>query len=71
MKQVLAAALLAGLSLIPAAGVAARSDPSQWRADATKERITFAFLPLTARWTNRPTFQQVMTFAAHRPRSRH
>ena len=43
-------------------------DPAQWREDATKERITFGFLPLTARWTNRPTFQQVVTFAAHRPR---
>jgi acyl-homoserine lactone acylase PvdQ len=43
-------------------------DPSQWRADATSERISFGFLPLTARWTNRPTFQQVITFAGHRPR---
>ena len=44
------------------------SDPARWREDATQERITFGFLPLTARWTNRPTFQQVITFAAHRPR---
>jgi acyl-homoserine lactone acylase PvdQ len=43
-------------------------DPMQWRADGTRERITFGFLPLTARWTNRPTFQQVITFAGHRPR---
>jgi acyl-homoserine lactone acylase PvdQ len=43
-------------------------DPGQWHADATKERITFGFLPLTARWTNRPTFQQVITFSSHRPR---
>jgi len=43
-------------------------DPSQWREDATKERITFGFLPLTARWTNRPTFQQVISFNSHRPR---
>jgi acyl-homoserine lactone acylase PvdQ len=43
-------------------------DPGQWRADATKERITFGFLPLTGRWTNRPTFQQVVTFSSHRPR---
>jgi acyl-homoserine lactone acylase PvdQ len=43
-------------------------DLAQWREDATGERITFGFLPLTARWTNRPTFQQVMTFNAHRPR---
>jgi acyl-homoserine lactone acylase PvdQ len=43
-------------------------DPRQWRADATAERITFGFLPKTARWTNRPTFQQVITFNSHRPR---
>jgi acyl-homoserine lactone acylase PvdQ len=43
-------------------------DPAQWRADATKERLSFGFLPLTARWTNRPTFQQVITFDSHRPR---
>jgi acyl-homoserine lactone acylase PvdQ len=43
-------------------------DPTTWRADATAERLSFGFLPLTARWTNRPTFQQVITFAGHRPR---
>jgi acyl-homoserine lactone acylase PvdQ len=43
-------------------------DPTAWRADATAERLSFGFLPLTARWTNRPTFQQVITFAGHRPR---
>jgi acyl-homoserine lactone acylase PvdQ len=43
-------------------------DPAQWREDATKERLSFGFLPLTARWTNRPTFQQVITFTGHRPR---
>ena len=43
-------------------------DPVLWRADATNERLTFGFLPLTARWTNRPTFQQVITFTGHRPR---
>jgi acyl-homoserine lactone acylase PvdQ len=43
-------------------------DPSAWRADASRERLSFGFLPLTARWTNRPTFQQVITFAGHRPR---
>jgi acyl-homoserine lactone acylase PvdQ len=43
-------------------------DPATWRADATRERLSFGFLPLTARWTNRPTFQQVITFAGHRPR---
>ena len=46
------------------------ADPSRWRADATKERITFGLLPTTMRWANRPTFQQVISFAAHRPRSR-
>jgi len=43
-------------------------DPSTWRADANGERIRFAgFAPLTMRWTNRPTFQQVIGFSAHRP----
>ena len=43
--------------------------PTAWRADATRERIRFAgFLPLTMRWANRPTFQQVITFDRHRPR---
>jgi acyl-homoserine lactone acylase PvdQ len=43
-------------------------DPTAWRADATKERIQFApgFLPLTMRWTNRPTFQQILSFDGHR-----
>ena len=33
-------------------------------ADATAERITFApgFLPATMRWTNRPTYQQILSF---------
>jgi acyl-homoserine lactone acylase PvdQ len=43
-------------------------DPSRWRADATRERLRFGFLPQTARWTNRPTFQQVITFNSHRRR---
>ncbi len=43
-------------------------DPAQWRADATRERLGFGFLPKTARWTNRPTFQQVVTFVGHRRR---
>jgi acyl-homoserine lactone acylase PvdQ len=44
--------------------------PSTWRADATAERIRFAsgVLPDTMRWTNRPTFQQLMSFSSHRPR---
>jgi Penicillin amidase len=43
-------------------------DPAQWHSDATRERLSFGFLPLTARWTNRPTFQQVISFDGHRPR---
>ena len=45
-------------------------DPAAWRADATKERIAFTpgLLPATMRWTNRPTFQQVISFAGHRAR---
>jgi acyl-homoserine lactone acylase PvdQ len=43
-------------------------DPTRWRADATGERLRFGFLPLTAGWTNRPTFQQVISFALHRRR---
>jgi acyl-homoserine lactone acylase PvdQ len=45
-------------------------DPTAWRADATTERIRFTpgLLGKTMRWTNRPTFQQVISFARHRPR---
>jgi acyl-homoserine lactone acylase PvdQ len=43
------------------------ADPAAWRSDATKERIRFAgFLSDTMRWTNRPTFQQVVVFRSHR-----
>jgi acyl-homoserine lactone acylase PvdQ len=44
------------------------ADPTQWRADATAERIKFTsgVLNDTMRWTNRPTFQQVITFGGHR-----
>jgi acyl-homoserine lactone acylase PvdQ len=44
--------------------------PSAWRADASAERIRFAsgVLQDTMRWTNRPTFQQLMSFSGHRPR---
>jgi acyl-homoserine lactone acylase PvdQ len=43
-------------------------DPTQWHADATRERIDFTtgILPDTMRWTNRPTFQQVISFSGHR-----
>src|SRR5436190_4500930 len=46
------------------------ADPAAWRSDATAERISYSggLLPDTMRWTNRPTFQQVMSFFRHRPR---
>ena len=50
------------------AGLAAAqgTDPSAWRSDATLERISFSpnLLPDTMRWTNRPTFQQVLELDA-------
>ena len=43
------------------------TDPAAWRSDATAERIRFSgFLSDTMRWTNRPTFQQVVMFRSHR-----
>ncbi len=45
------------------------SDPSQWRSDANRERITFApgLFTETMRYTNRPTgIQQVISFDGHR-----
>ena len=65
------AALWAALDAAAAELVAAQgAAPSAWRADATKERIRFTsgILADTMRWTNRPTFQQVMSFSGHRPR---
>jgi acyl-homoserine lactone acylase PvdQ len=43
-------------------------DPAAWRADATGERIVFTprLLTATMRWTNRPTFQQAISYDAHR-----
>jgi acyl-homoserine lactone acylase PvdQ len=44
-------------------------DPTAWRSDATRERITFVpgLLPYTMRYTNRPTgIQQVISFKGHR-----
>ena len=37
-------------------------DPEAWRSDATAERISFlpGLIDDTMRWTNRPTFQQVL-----------
>jgi hypothetical protein len=44
------------------------ADPAAWRKDANPERITFqpGFMPFTMRWTNRPTFQQVISYSGHR-----
>jgi hypothetical protein len=44
-------------------------NPDAWRADATRERISFApgLLPYTMRYTNRPSgIQQVIEFFGHR-----
>jgi penicillin amidase len=44
------------------------ADPAAWRADANAERIRFApgILTTTMRWSNRPTFQQAISFSGHR-----
>ena len=43
-------------------------DPTVWRSDASAERIFFSpgFLPFTMKWTNRPTFQQAISYDSHR-----
>ena len=44
-------------------------DPSLWRSDANRERISFApgLLDTTMRYANRPSgIQQVITFDGHR-----
>lgn len=63
-----AAALWSSLDQAGAALAAAQGpDPGAWRADATGERIRFVGgLADTMRWTNRPTFQQVVVFGSHR-----
>jgi acyl-homoserine lactone acylase PvdQ len=55
----------AGSELEAASGTA---DPTAWRSNATAERITFVpgILPATMRWTNRPTFQQAISYDSHR-----
>jgi acyl-homoserine lactone acylase PvdQ len=63
------ASLWAALEAADSALSAAQGpDPTAWRSDATAERIRFTsgILPDTMRWTNRPTFQQVITFSSHR-----
>lgn len=54
----------AGASLQAAQGATV----PDWRADANRERIRFTsgVLQDTMRWTNRPTFQQVVSFRTHR-----
>jgi acyl-homoserine lactone acylase PvdQ len=43
------------------------SNPADWRASAIQERIRFGSLfPFSMRWTNRPTFQQAISFSGHR-----
>jgi acyl-homoserine lactone acylase PvdQ len=46
------------------------ASPAAWHADANAERIHFSggLLPATMRWTNRPTFQQLLSFRSHRRR---
>jgi hypothetical protein len=47
------------------------SNPQNWHSSATAERITFApgLISFTMRWTNRSTFQQVIEFTGHGPKS--
>jgi acyl-homoserine lactone acylase PvdQ len=64
-----AASLWAALDQAAAALEAAQGGAaSTWRADATAERIRFApgILPRTMRGSNKPTFQQAITFRSHR-----
>ena len=54
----------AGAELAEAQG----NDPAEWRADATAERIRFApnLINNSMRWTNRPTYQQAISFRGGR-----
>ena len=63
-KSLWAALEAAGNELAAAQG----PDPTAWRSDAIAERIHFApgILPATMRWTNRPTYQQILSFDGHR-----
>lgn len=65
--SILAALGKAGDELAAAQG----PDPALWRADATKERLSFApgIVTTTLAWTNRPSgIQQVISFDGHRLR---
>jgi acyl-homoserine lactone acylase PvdQ len=63
-KGLWAALDAAGNDLAAAQG----ADPAAWHSDAIKERIHFApgILTATMRWTNRPTYQQILSFDGHR-----
>jgi hypothetical protein len=64
-----AASLWAALDAAAAELEAAQGPtPAAWRADATAERIRFApgILTRTMRGSNKPTFQQVVSFRTHR-----
>jgi acyl-homoserine lactone acylase PvdQ len=64
-----AASLWSAIGAGAAALAAAQGpDPAAWRADATAERIRFApgILTRTMRGSNKPTFQQAISFSGHR-----
>ena len=43
------------------------ANPGGWHSSATAERIKFlpGLIPFSMRWTNRPTFQQAISFGTH------
>jgi hypothetical protein len=54
----------AGAELAAAQG----PSPAAWRAPEGRIAFNGGLLAATMRWTNRPTFQQVISFATHRRR---
>jgi acyl-homoserine lactone acylase PvdQ len=61
-----AAFVAAGNELQTAQGT---NDPALWRKSANPERITFPPIPsflASMQWTNRPTYQQVISYSGHR-----
>jgi hypothetical protein len=49
------------------AAAQATNDPTQWRSDATAERIRFLpGFPTTMRWTHRPRYPQAISYSGHR-----
>lgn len=64
-----AAALWAALDAAAAELEASQGpDPGAWRSQAAYDVFAPGILPQRMRFANRPTFQQVFTFARHRPR---